>query len=206
MQMLAAGGLPALTDELRPSDLNNPRGYYEWEKAKHLPQDPGCIAEAEGKAVKVISSLLMSLPAGHEYRVLFMMRPLEEVVASQAEMIVNLGTRGSSLPAETIMAALRAHRNQVLAWLKTRQDVAVLELDYHALLADPPARAAEVASFFDLPLDTEAMAKQVDPALHRQRSSRLFEASGSSRDEIDSRMKTVTESVVRKGGFEPPRS
>jgi len=174
MQMLAAGGLPVLTDELRPSDANNPRGYYEWEKIKQLPQDPACIAEAEGKAVKVISSLLMSLSGSHEYRVLFMTRPLEEVVASQAAMIVNLGTRGSSLPAQTMMAALRAHRNQVLAWLKTRQGIPVKELDYHALLADPAAHAAEIASFFDLPLDTEAMAKQVDPALHRQRAPRAL--------------------------------
>jgi len=174
MQMLAAGGLPVLSDGLRPSDSNNPRGYHEWEKIKQLPQDPACIAEAEGKAVKVISSLLMSLPGGHEYRVLFMTRPLEEVVASQSVMITNLGTRGPSLPAQTMMAALKAHRNQVLAWLKTRQDIPVKELDYHALLADPPARAAQIASFFDLPLDTEAMAKQVDPALHRQRAPRAL--------------------------------
>jgi len=171
MQMLAAGGLLVLTDELRPSDTNNPRGYYEWERIKQLPQDPGCIAEAEGKAVKVISSLLVALPRAHEYRALFMTRPLEEVVASQAAMIVNLGTRGPALPAQTMMAALRAHRNQVLTWLKTRQDIAVMELDYHDLLADPAGHAAEVASFFELPLDTEAMAKQVDPALHRQRAS-----------------------------------
>jgi hypothetical protein len=171
MQMLAAGGLPVLSDGLRSSDIDNPRGYYEWEKIKQLAQDPACIAEAEGKALKVISSLLFALPAGHDYRVLFMMRPLEEVVASQAAMIVNLGTRGPSLPAQAMMAALRAHRNQVMTWLKTRQDIPVMELDYHALLADPAARVAEVASFFELPLDREAMAKQVDPALHRQRAS-----------------------------------
>jgi hypothetical protein len=33
-------------------------------------------AEAEGKAVKVISLMLLSLPEGHEYRVTFMQRPL----------------------------------------------------------------------------------------------------------------------------------
>ncbi len=169
MQMLGAGGLPVLTDELRASDTNNPRGYYEWEKIKQLPQDPACIAEAEGKAVKVISTLLMSLPGGHEYRVLFMIRPLEEVVASQAAMISNLGTRGAALPAATMMAALKAHRNQVIAWLRSRPEIPVLQLDYHSLLANPDARAAEIARFFGPALDTNAMARQVDPALHRQR-------------------------------------
>ncbi len=174
MQMVAAGGIPVLTDGLRSSDPNNPRGYYEWERIKQLAQDPGCVAEAEGKAVKIISSLLMSLPGGHAYRVLFMMRALEEVVASQTAMISNLGTRGAALPAAAMPAALRAHRNQVIAWLGTRKEIAVMQLDYHALLADPAAHAVEIARFLGLPLDTEAMAKQVDPALHRQRTAQAL--------------------------------
>lgn len=168
MQMLAAGGLPVLTDALRAADPNNPRGYYEWEKIKQLAQDPGCIAEAEGKALKVISSLLFALPPGHDYRVLFMTRPLEEVVASQTAMIANLGTRGAALPASVMTAALQSHRKQVMAWLGTRKDIPMMDLDYHALLADPAARAADIARFFELPLDLEAMARQVDPTLHRQ--------------------------------------
>src|SRR5713101_6438933 len=78
MQMLAAGGMPVLSDGLRQADPDNPRGYYEWEKIKCLPQEPALIGEAEGKAVKVISSLLFALPAGHDYRVISMLRPLHE--------------------------------------------------------------------------------------------------------------------------------
>src|ERR1700689_3295526 len=118
MQMLAAGGVPVLTDGQRTADDDNPRGYYEWERIKQLPQDPGCIAEAEGKAVKVISQLLFSLPAGRDYRIVFMERPLAEVVALQAEMIRR---RGSAAPAVTpaiLLQALQAHLNQVNVWLK----------------------------------------------------------------------------------------
>jgi hypothetical protein len=82
MQMLAAGGMPILSDGERQADADNPRGYLEWERIKQLPKDPACIAEAEGKCVKVISLLLLSLPEGHEYRVIFMQRPLAEVLAS----------------------------------------------------------------------------------------------------------------------------
>ena len=63
MQMLVAGGIPALADGERVADVDNPRGYLEWERIKTLPKDPGCIAEGEGKVVKVISQLLLSLPA-----------------------------------------------------------------------------------------------------------------------------------------------
>lgn len=170
MQMLAAGGLPVVTDALRPPDVNNPRGYYEWEKIKQVAQDPACIAEAEGKAVKVISSLLVALPPEHDYRVLFMTRALEEVVASQTAMIANLGTRGAALPPSAMIAALQSHRNQVMAWLGTRPDIAVMQLDYRALVADPTGGATAIARFFGLSLDIESMARQVDPTLHRQRA------------------------------------
>lgn len=170
MQMLAAGGLPVLTDALRAADTNNPRGYYEWEKIKQLAHDPGCIGEAEGKAVKVITSLLFALPQGHEYRVLLMTRSLEEVVASQAAMIANLGTRGATLPVPAMIAALQSHHNQVRAWLGTRPDLPVMLLDYRALLDDPVARATDIVRFFELSLDLEAMAKRVDRTLHRQRA------------------------------------
>ena len=66
MQMLVAGGMAALSDGERQADTDNPRGYLEWERIKQLPNDPALIAEAEGKVVKVISRLLLSLPAGHE--------------------------------------------------------------------------------------------------------------------------------------------
>src|ERR1041385_5634954 len=84
MQMLVAGGMSPLSDGERQADTDNPRGYLEWERIKQLPNDPGCIAEAEGKVVKVISRLLLSLPPGHEYRIIFMQRPLPEVGTNQA--------------------------------------------------------------------------------------------------------------------------
>lgn len=76
MQMLVAEGMTPLADGERQADPDNPRRYLEWERIKQLPDYPECIAEAEGKVVKVISRLLLSLPEGHEYRIIFMERPL----------------------------------------------------------------------------------------------------------------------------------
>ena len=39
MQMLQAGGLPAMTDGLRAADDNNRRGYLEYEPVKRLRAD-----------------------------------------------------------------------------------------------------------------------------------------------------------------------
>ena len=90
MQMLEAGGLPILMDDRRPADADNPRGYYEFQPVKTLDKDNSWMAQAEGKAVKVVSLLLYHLPPGHDYKVLFMERTIAEVLASQTAMLKRL--------------------------------------------------------------------------------------------------------------------
>jgi len=170
MQMLAAGGMPVLTDGERQADADNPRGYYEWEAVKRLPQEPDLIAQAEDKAVKVISQLLFSLPPGRSYQIIFMDRPLAEVVTSQAEMIRRRATVGAALSLAQLIAALQAHKNQVDAWLKVRQNLRVCRVSYPQLSREARAIAELVKEFVRSPLDTNAMAAQVDPLLYRQRS------------------------------------
>jgi hypothetical protein len=85
--MLEAGGMPILTDGFRVPDLDNPQGYYEDERVKTLKEDNIWLDEAEGKAVKIISHLLYYLPPIKHYKILFMKRALEEVVASQNAML-----------------------------------------------------------------------------------------------------------------------
>jgi hypothetical protein len=169
MQMLAAGGLPALSDGERQADTDNPRGYFEWECIKLLPQQPDCIAEAEGKVVKVISQLLFALPAGHEYHIIFMQRPLSEVVASQTEMIRRRGTTGAALPSAALIAGLGAHLSQVNAWLKNKSNIAVLRVEHQDVLREPLRIAESIQQFLNCPLDVVAMSRQVDPSLYRQR-------------------------------------
>ena len=87
MQMLAAGGIPVLGDDLRRADEDNPRGYLEYEKVKSLERDSTWLPEAEGKAIKIISFLLPKLPSSFEYRVIFVRRNLTEVLRSQEKML-----------------------------------------------------------------------------------------------------------------------
>jgi Sulfotransferase domain len=170
MQMLAAGGLPVLSDGERAADVDNPRGYLEWERIKQLPQDPACIAEAEGKVVKVISRLLLSLPDDHEYRIIFMQRPLPEVMASQDEMLRHRGTFKPGTNPEFISAAFERHLREVYAWLDRRPFASVSRISYHRVLIEPRVVAEEVEKFLGLALDLEAMVRQVDPSLYRNRS------------------------------------
>src|SRR5215210_2604024 len=89
MKMLEAGGLEVVTDGLRGADSSNPNGYYEYERVKTLTagDDTAWLADARGKAVKIISFLLTYLPESYDYAVVFMHRDLGEIIASQNTML-----------------------------------------------------------------------------------------------------------------------
>jgi hypothetical protein len=73
MQMLEAGGLSPLIDNERTADGDNRKGYYEFAPVKHMQDgNVAWVAEARGKVVKVISSLLQYLPSDYNYKVVFM--------------------------------------------------------------------------------------------------------------------------------------
>jgi hypothetical protein len=169
MQMLVAGGMTPLSDGERQADVDNPRGYFEWERIKQLPKDPSCIAEAEGKVVKVISQLLLALPGGHEYRVIFMERPLPEVMASQDQMLRRRGAGKEGADAAAVSAAFEKHLREVYAWLQGKAHVKALPVAYHDALRDPRTVADKLAEFLGIKLKREAMVHQVDESLYRNR-------------------------------------
>ncbi|HXM68595.1 MAG TPA: sulfotransferase domain-containing protein [Candidatus Acidoferrum sp.] len=172
MQMLVAGGMSPLSDGERAADTDNPRGYLEWERVKQLPNDPNCIAEAEGKVVKVISRLLLALPpSGYEYRIVFMQRPLPEVIASQDQMLRRRGTYKEGVNSAVISASFEKHLRDVHTWLDGKPTVQVLWIPYHDVLQDARRVGQKLSDFLELPLNLEAIVGQVDGSLYRNRSN-----------------------------------
>jgi hypothetical protein len=169
MQMIVAGGMDTLTDRLRTADESNPRGYYEWEPAKSLKQRPEAIADAEGKVVKIISALLPQLPHSHQYRVIFMRRPLEEVFASQNKMLQRLGREVPPTPKASVIAAFEKHLKELQVWSSRQPNLTVLDVDHTEVLRRPQSEAVRISVFVGGGLDASRMAAQVERSLHRER-------------------------------------
>ena len=171
MQMLVAGGMPAVSDGLRTADADNPRGYFELEAVKKLKTDSRWLAGARGHAVKVISMLLYELPADYEYRVIFMHRDMDEILASQNEMLKRRGTAGTDSAADAAMRQhLGAHLKKVEGWLAERKNFRVLHCEHRELLRAPVEQARRVGEFLDLGLNEPAMVQAINPSLHRNRA------------------------------------
>jgi hypothetical protein len=161
MQMLEAGGLPALSDGLRAPDADNPRGYLEWEPVKRLGAEPELLERARGRALKVVSALLRELPRRACYHVIFMQRPVAAIQASQLSILRRLGLEDDGVGEEQ----LSAHLDEVLGWLRRQENVRTCFVAYGEALAKPREVAGRVREFLGLDLDVERMAAAVDSAL-----------------------------------------
>lgn len=168
MQMLDRGGLPILTDHQRTPDEDNPKGYYEFEPVKDLyqAQDKSWVRQGVGKAVKVIAWLLKDLPADYCYNVIFMLRDVDEVIASQNKM---LERRGEENPVEDekLKQNYELHLRKVKYLLEHEPRFRVLYVNHRDCLNDPLGQARRVNAFLGGRLDEAAMAGVVDAQLYR---------------------------------------
>lgn len=173
MSMLEAGGIPPVTDGIRTADEDNPKGYYEFERVKKVKEDKSWMPEAKGKVVKMISQLLLDLPTeGYQYRIVFMRRRIEEILASQKEMMKRRGTLKDGGPSDKEMGdMLLKHVDQVLKWVDQQPCMQLLEVDYNATLKNAAPHIAALNAFLGGQLDIAAMTAVVDKNLYRQRKN-----------------------------------
>jgi hypothetical protein len=171
MQVLEAGGVPILTDNIRKADEDNPAGYYEFERVKQLPKgDKSWVADADGRAVKVISRLLEHLPQ-RQYKVIFMHRRMPELLASQRKMIVHRGQPPDSIDDEAMTKAFESHLGSIFTWLSSQPNIEVLDVRFSELVGEPLLQVQRIAEFLGGGLDVEKMAAVVKPGLYRNRAA-----------------------------------
>ena len=170
MQILQAGGLEIMTDQQRTADDDNPKGYYEFERVKKMKDgDNKWVKDARGKVVKVISALLEFLPAGHSYKVIFMHRKMDEILASQKQMLVRRSEPTDKASDATLADLFSRHLQKIEAWLAGQSNIEVLYIQYDEFLSNPGPHIDSLVAFLGLPLDSQAMASVPDQKLYRQR-------------------------------------
>lgn len=169
MQAIEAGGLPALTDNIRTADNDNPKGYYEYEPVKKTKDDPSWLEEAPGKVVKMVYRLLYDLPVGYEYRVVFTQRNLEEILASQNIMLEHRKEKGAKISDEEMARLFQAELKKFDEWTAGQGCFSILRVNYKEMVESPRQQCQRVNEFLGGVLDTDAMATVVDPSLYRNR-------------------------------------
>ncbi|MEE9494505.1 MAG: alkaline phosphatase family protein [Gammaproteobacteria bacterium] len=169
MQMLEAGGLSLLTDNTRRPDSHNQKGYYEYEPVKSMAKDIQWLDNAKGKGIKIIAQLLPQLGTRYQYRIIFMERPLSEIINSQKKMLVQSGKTGAHISDLTLASTYKKQITDIRKTLEKHEGkIQTLSINYHETLIQPKTVAEKVNHFLGKTLNETAMAKAVEPALHHQ--------------------------------------
>jgi hypothetical protein len=172
MKMLAAGGVPVVTDGQRAADEDNPEGYFEFEPVKKTPQDASWLDQAQGKAVKIIHLLVPQLPRQRRYRVIVMHRHPDEVLASQQKMLQRKQRAGGKLSDGDLKRVFERQMTTLDRLLTNHPCFDKIDVDYNRLLSDPGPEVERLAAWLGGNPAIDAMVTTINPALYRQRQGR----------------------------------
>ncbi|GJM26319.1 MAG: hypothetical protein DHS20C16_27340 [Phycisphaerae bacterium] len=172
MSMLQAGGMELVVDGERTADEDNPKGYFELERIKKLKSDSTWLRDANGKVIKAISQLLLDLPTDGSvrYKIVFMRRNIDEVLASQKKMLIRRGTYKPEISDDEMKRMFLLHLEQVTDFLQKHAVMETLYVNYNRLISDPSDRIDSINQFLGGSLDTAAMSAVVDKQLYRNRA------------------------------------
>ena len=154
MQMLVAGGLSIFTDGNRAADENNPKGYFEADLVKGLAKKNKWLHECDGQVVKVVAPVVPFLPQNVNYKVIYMRRPISEVVRSQSRMLERLGEEKAKVDDERMEKIMRGQSHSAVSLLSLHENP-LLRLAYADVIADPLATAAAINDFLGMELEIQ---------------------------------------------------
>lgn len=169
MQVLKAGGMEILTDNVRPPDVSNPKGYFEYEKVKSLAKDNSWLSEADNKAVKVIAQLARFLPLEFQYRCILMERNIDEIMLSQEKMIASLGGAKSPIGNDILKKTFAGQLERVRSYLTSNPHFELFEVSYGELLSGGTDIIEGLNEALNLNLDVGKAASVIDNSLYRNR-------------------------------------
>lgn len=139
MQILKAAGISLLADDENGVDSK---------KTGTLPVS-GWLEEAKGKAVKLDPAQLMDLPSGYNYKLIWMERNINEVLASQQKVAGLPGYKQNAFPSGLDII----NKNQMRIvddWMKNYPLLQPFFLDFNELMKDPGEELKALALYLGI--------------------------------------------------------
>lgn len=165
MRCLEAGGMPVVYsgdheslnyDYNTPDYVPNPNGFYA------PPSDFENVTKYVGSALKFDFHLLLTLPVGIKYNILFMKRNPDEIRASMEAFMPNQSWSGNA----TILEFYDFIIDTILDEVRKRNDTIVTVLNYADVVKNPQQEFQKLVDA-GWSFDIEKASEKVDESLHR---------------------------------------
>jgi predicted AlkP superfamily phosphohydrolase/phosphomutase len=166
MAILGKAGFSLLQDGQRIADESNPKGYYEYQGIKHLAEAPEKFGAKEGQVVKVVAPLLRYLPPENIYRILWMDRPIIEIIISQEKMKGNKSLQ--NFPYQLAMQ-MEEEQKRVLQWIDAQVNMKAEKFAYQEFLVNPEAVMKQLARYLKGDYNWQKAAAEIDSKLYRSK-------------------------------------
>lgn len=169
MNMLSKGGVPLFVDNERVHDESNPEGYFEHELVKNLGRKNDWMPKARGKAIKVVSLLLRYLPSSEAYKVIWVKRPLTEVLLSQEVMLGrNKEEVMQNFPFQKAVD-MQKEEERVKSWLEMQANIRILEVEYYDCITNTDLVISRIEDFLGFKVDRQNALTAINKKLHRNK-------------------------------------
>lgn len=153
LKMLQAGGHDILVNS--GEDLNDTsKPEQEYSLIVKLRKDKNAISEARDKAMKVFVQNVMNLPEHYTYKVIFVHRNLDEIVAQQKKIMSNV--KKNALPMDALYN-FQEQLNKMDNWISANPNVRKLTVEFNDLNEFPIETSEVIADFIGKDLNIKAM-------------------------------------------------
>jgi hypothetical protein len=169
MQILQSMGIAIFTDNKRLPDESNPKGYFEHELVKTIENDTSWLKQVQGKAIKIISPLLIHLPEYYRYKIIFMIRDLDEILISQNKMLSLNKVQDKDVKKNTLKGIMNKDLNQAKSWINANDEVKCLYQEHSKIVNDFEKEILKIEKFLNVKADIEKVKLNVDKRLYRSR-------------------------------------
>ena len=142
MQLFKAAKADIATDAIRTEDENNPKGYYELEAVKGIVKNNAFLKELDGKTIKILAPLVTFIDLSLEYRVVFMIRDLDEVLQSQGKML----GKDQQDQQEKFRSIYALHVEKSRRFLRAN-NISFIVIQHRELLGNPETRLQSLMEF-----------------------------------------------------------
>ena len=136
------------------------------EAVKGIVKNNAFLKELDGKTIKIVAPLVTFIDLSLEYRVVFMIRELDEVLQSQGKML----GKDQQEQQEKFRSIYTLHVEKSRQFLRAN-NISFIEIQHRELLKDPETTLQNLIDFCSWETPMEELNSVIDQSLYRNRKN-----------------------------------